>query len=516
MARQAATPDPPRRPAPSGTAPLVRLERVSKRYGRTRALAGADLEVMGGEVLGLVGHNGAGKSTLMRVLVGITKPDEGQLTIEGRDVDELSPDGARAGGIRIVFQELSLSPDLRVFENVVVGSEVQRGRRWRSTSRRLILAQLDEIFPGHGISAWARIETLSLAQRQMVEIAQATLREGNPRLVILDEPTSALGRGASESLFAFMDRERQRGVSFIFISHRIAEILGHTDRVAVMRDGKVVATRASDKLTEDDLVTLMGGSVGPSEDRAGRQARSGETVLEIDGLSTGRLHDVSLQLSRGEVVGLAGLEGQGQRELLLELWHRRFRRGRRGLRKAGRMAFVTGDRQESGVFGLWPLKLNISIGALNEVARAGVVDLGAERRLTAEWLDRLKVRGTAQTGILELSGGNQQKVLIARALAAAAHVILLDDPFRGVDIATRQDTYRLIRSEAAEHGRCFLWFSTENLELEQCDRVYVLAEGAIVAELSGDELSEEQIIAASFARDRARADAAVATGESSP
>ncbi|HLI59053.1 MAG TPA: sugar ABC transporter ATP-binding protein [Solirubrobacteraceae bacterium] len=516
MARQAATPEPPPRPAAPDATPLVRLERVSKRYGRTRALAGADLEVNAGEVLGLVGHNGAGKSTLMRVLVGITKPDEGQMKIEDRHVDDLSPEGARAAGIRIVFQELSLSPDLRVFENVVVGAEIPRGWRWRPRSRRLIMAQLDEIFPGHGISAWARIETLSLAQRQMIEIAQATLREGNTRLVILDEPTSALGRGASESLFAFMDSERRRGVSFIFISHRIAEILGHTDRVAVMRDGKVVATRPSDTLTEDDLVTLMGGSVGPAETRAARRARSSETVLAVDALSTGRLRQVSLTLGRGEIVGLAGLEGQGQRELLLELWHRRFRRGRRGLRGAGRMAFVTGDRQESGVFGLWPLKLNISIGALSQVSRAGVIDLASERRLTAEWLQRLKVRGTAQTGILELSGGNQQKVLIARALAAGADLILLDDPFRGVDIGTRQDTYRLIRSEAAEHGRCFLWFSTENLELEQCDRVYVLAEGAIVAELSGEELSEEQIIAASFTRARGRNGSAAAAVEPSP
>jgi ribose transport system ATP-binding protein len=484
-----------------GAGPLLRLREVSKRYGRTQALDGADLEVMPTEVVGLVGHNGAGKSTLMRVVAGITTPDAGSIEFGGGDVKDFTAERARQAGVRIVFQELSLCPDLRVFENLVVANPWIGMRRWRARARALIKAQLDEVFPGHGISPWARVETLTLGQRQMVEIAQATLRESDPRLVILDEPTSALDRGATASLFRFIERERERGVSFILISHRIGEVLENTDRIAVMRDGRVVAARRSADLTEDDLVGLMGGTVAPSDRgaRALASAAEGAPALQVSGMSTKRLHGIDLHLGRGEVVGLAGLEGQGQQDLLYELWHRRGRRGQGGLRSAGRMAFVSGDRG-AGVFPLWALSFNISIGALSRVMRRGAVSRKAEVGLTAHWLQRLAIRGRAESGILDLSGGNQQKVLIARALAAGASVILLDDPFRGVDISTRQDTYRLIREEATEQGRSFLWFSTENEELEQCDRVYVLWDGAVAAELTGEEISADRIIAASFAR----------------
>ena len=513
MTPEAATPNTATPDTTDGRAPFLRLTHVFKRYGRTQALDDAELVVLPGEVLGLVGHNGAGKSTLMRTVVGITKPDQGSIELDGHEVEGHSLETARASGIRIVFQELSLSPDLRVFENVVVGSEQLRDRHWRTHARERISAQLDEVFPRHGISPWARIESLTLSQRQMVEIAQATLPEGDPRLVILDEPTSALDREAAGRLFEFIAARRDEGMSFILISHRISEILEHTDRIAVMRDGKVVATRTSSEVTEDDLVTLMGGTAGSTRKEVSQRAHDGEIALDVQELQTRKLHDISLKIGRGEVVGLAGLEGQGQQELLLELWHRRARRGSGGVRQAARMAFVTGDRQESGVFPLWPLSLNISIGALRRVLRHGVVDPGKERRLTSDWLERLKIRGESRSEILDLSGGNQQKVLIARAMAAAAEVILLDDPFRGVDISTRQDTYRLIRQEASEQGRSFLWFSTENGELEQCDRVYVLSEGAIVAELEGEEITEERVIAASFSRREARSDGAAPAAE---
>lgn len=484
-----------------GAGPLLSLRDVSKRYGRTQALDGAALDVMAAEVVGLVGHNGAGKSTLMRVVAGITAPDAGTIEFGGERVTNYTPERARGSGVRIVFQELSLCPDLRVFENLAVASPWIGVRRWRARARQLIRTQLDEVFPRHGISPWARVETLTLGQRQMVEIAQATLRQSDPRLVILDEPTSALDREATASLFRFIERERERGISFILISHRIGEVLENTDRIAVMRDGRVVASRRSADLSEDDLVGLMGGTVAPS-DRAARapaSAGDGAPALEVSRLTTKRLHAIDLRLGRGEVVGLAGLEGQGQQALLYELWHRRSRRGPRGLRSAGRMAFVTGDRA-AGVFPLWSLAFNISIGALGRVVRRGAVSRKAELGLTSHWLQRLAIRGRADSGILDLSGGNQQKVLIARALAAGANVILLDDPFRGVDIATRQDAYRLIREEAAEHGRSFLWFSTENEELEQCDRVYVLWDGAVADELTGEDISAERIISASFAR----------------
>lgn len=485
----------------AGGRPLLVLADVAKRYGRTQALAGADLDVQPGEVVGIVGHNGAGKSTLMRVVVGITVPDRGRIEIDGEPVGgDYSPLAARAAGVRIVFQELSLSPSLRVFENVAISQRQPPRRGWRSRARNLIASRLDEIFPGHGISPWARIDALSLAERHMVEIAQATLGD-DVRLVILDEPTSALSQAASDKLFQYIARQRERGTSFLFITHRMAEVLRHTDRISVMRDGKVVATRRSGDLSEDDVVTLMGGTVHRVDTAAARRKteRGANPAVQLEKLETKVLRGVNLVAFKGEVVGLAGLEGQGQQELLFEIWRRRHRRLAGALRVRGRLAFVTGNRQHGGVFALWPLALNLSAGALRLVSRRGVISRRSEEALARTWIERLAVRGSPGTPVLDLSGGNQQKVLIARALAAGADVVLLDDPFRGVDVSARQETYGLIREEAAA-GRCFLWFSTENLELEQCDRVYVLRGGEVAAELLGEEISEEHIIAASFAR----------------
>jgi len=481
----------------AGSAGLLQLRGVSKRYGHTRALAEAELDVRPGEVLGLVGHNGAGKSTLMRVVVGVTDPDAGSLELDGAAVSGAwSPAAARGAGVRIVFQELSLCPDLRVFENVLVTRPALAGRGWRTRARELILRQLDEVFPGHGISPWSRISRLSLAQRQMVEVAGATLGTSDQvRLVILDEPTSALPHDFAASLFRYLRRRRDEGVSFIFISHRIGEVLANTDRVVVMRDGRSMAARSSADLSEDDVVTLMGGTVR-SDARTTRSQRGGSPSVEVSELSTRRLRGVTLTAHPGEIVGIAGLEGQGQHELLLELWRRRRRRGG-GVRVRGRIAFVTGNRQEAGVFPLWPLSLNLSVASLHRLKRGRAVSPRAERALAGEWIERLRVRGELATPVLDLSGGTQQKVLIARALATGADTVLLDDPFRGVDVTTRQEIYALLREEAAG-GRSFLWYSTESAEVEHCDRIYIFRHGAIVAELQGDEITEEDIISASF------------------
>lgn len=486
--------------------PLLRLSRVTKRYGHTQALDGADLSIKPAEIVGLIGHNGAGKSTLMRVITGLTRPDGGEIEVSGRTVgDRYDLATARALGIRIAFQELSLSPTLAVFENVLVSRPALRGRGWQRRSRELISRQLDLVFPGHRIPARKRIARLSLAQRQMLEIAQATVNEDDElRLLILDEPTSALGRESAENLFRHLDRLKQQGVSTILISHRLAEILTATDRTVVMRDGRVVAEKATAELDADSIISAMGAvaaSTGPARTAPGRPAAenvaAGPIRVRAAGLSTNRLHDVGLEVRAGEIVGLSGLDGQGQQELLGELWRRRRARGTR-VTVDGTMAFITGDRQSAGVFQLWPVGGNISIASLPELSRAGVVNRAEEGRLTGRWVDRLRIRGTARTPITDLSGGNQQKALVARALASSANVILLDDPFRGVDIETRREVYRLMRQEA-DAGRSFLWFTTENSELEECDRVYVMSHGRVVSELRHAEINEEAVAAASFA-----------------
>lgn len=494
----------------SASQPLLRLTGVAKRYGHTQALDGAGLALMPAEVVGLIGHNGAGKSTLMRVVTGLTRPDRGEFEVCGRVV---GPDydlaSARALGIRMAFQELSLSPTLAVFENVLVSRPALRGRGWQHRSRSLISRQLDLVFPGHGIAVRSRIGRLSLAQRQMLEIAQATINEdGELKLLILDEPTSALGRDRADNLFRHLDRLKQQGVSTILISHKMAEILTATDRTVVMRDGRVVAQKPTAQFDAESVIAVMGAvgtAAGAPSAVPQRSAVRGDTAaapvrvqvrVRVSGLSTDRLLDVRLEVRAGEIVGLSGLDGQGQQQLLAELWRRRRNRNGR-INVDGAMAFITGDRQSAGVFQLWSVGSNISVGSFGELSRVGILDRRKEARTTSGWVDKLRIRGTTRTPITDLSGGNQQKALVARALTSSAKVILLDDPFRGVDIETRRELYRLMRQEA-DAGRSFLWFTTENRELEECDRVYVVSRGSVVSELRHDEINEEAVVAASF------------------
>jgi len=487
---------------PGAGGPLIQIEGVHKRYGPTRALQGADVTLSSGEVVAIVGHNGAGKSTLMRVICGLTVPDEGRILVHGADVTgDHSLAAARSAGIRIVFQELSLCAVLRAYENVLITHPQIRGLGWRRRAAVTISTQLDEIFPGHGIAPRMLVSSLSLAQRQMLEIARAAAPVGETvRMLILDEPTSALGARASSQLFEWLAGRRGEGLAAILISHRLREVLEHSDRTVVMRDGLVAGDGSSADLDRGAIVEMMGQAHTGSALEARVRVAAGERpqpVLEVDGLNGDVLRDVVLRVGEGEIVGLAGLDGQGQRELLFELWRQRHGR-RRNVRTHGRMAFVAGDRQQSGLFRLWPLVRNISVGSLAAVQRAGLVNGETERRLVSEWIKRLEIRGGPGDPVTGLSGGTQQKALIARALASDARLLLFDDPFRGVDVGTKRQVYALVH-EAAAQGRSFLWFTTENDELEECDRVYVLRQGHVVDELHGEEIREDRVIASSFA-----------------
>lgn len=479
---------------------LLELSGVAKRYGNTQALAGVDLRVGAGEIIGLVGHNGAGKSTLMRVICGITQPDEGSVMVAGAARTGASGlREARALGIQIAFQELSLAPTLRVFESIVISRPGLAGWGWRGRGIRSIRATLDEIFPGHGVSPRSTIESLSLAQRQMVEIAQALSPDASElKLLILDEPTSALGRDQAGHLFERLSLLRERGVSTILISHKMQEILEHTTRTVVMRDGRISDARPTGEFDSSSIVTAMSDPAGqPGEAKAARtETVLGEEVLRLTNLSSQKLHGIDLSVRAGEIVGLSGLDGQGQQELLQVIY--RSRRGTRAVKAREEIAFVAGDRQRAGVFSLWTTGQNIAIGVIRQLSRLGVVRRADERSVVGRWMDILAVRGKPETPIVDLSGGNQQKALIARALASRARIVLLDDPFRGVDVETRRLVYQRMNEESAA-GRAFLWFTTENAELTECGRVLVMSHGEVVADLAGAEISEEAVIAASFA-----------------
>lgn len=479
---------------------LLELADIRKQYGVTKALDGVSLSIGRGEIVGLIGHNGAGKSTLMRVIVGLAKPDSGGLRFEGEDVGaRYTMQASRALGIRIAYQELSLAPELKVFENVLVNAPAVAGWGWQKRSQEVLRRALDEIFPENRIPLRAPVHRLSLAQQQMLEITAAILEVGDSfSLLILDEPTSALAPAQAANLFRHLDKLKSRGISTVLISHRLHEILGHTDRVVVMRDGAVVSEQATAKLDHDRIVTVMGGVSTSAAVRARAESpAAGEELLAATNVRDAQLNGVSIAVRAGEIVGLSGLDGQGQQHLLRYIW--RHRRSSRGIRLRGGASFVTGDRVTSGVFPLWSVGQNISAGIMRQESAHGVSQRGRERAVVDRWMSRLAVRGTAVTPITDLSGGNQQKALIARALAASARVVLLDDPFRGVDVETKQQVHQIMREEAAK-GRSFLWFTTENAELSQCDRVYVMTAGRISAELAGDDITEEAVIASSFER----------------
>jgi ribose transport system ATP-binding protein len=339
---------------------------------------------------------------------------------------------------------------------------------------------------------------LTLGQRQMVEIARATL-DTDLRLLILDEPTESLTRDTTAKLYAYVAKVAEEGVAVLLISHRIQEVLASVDRVVVLKDGHVTSTHPVEGLTEDAVLTAMGGSlaapVAVTDDTMGMPVEGKGDVVATLAARTARTGDpYEMRIREGEVVGLAGIAGQGQEEILQRLW----KGSSRDDTVSASRAFVPGDRQKSGILPLWTVGENLGVTAMRTLSKLGLRDREAEQRTISEWVDALRIKGGADALMTGLSGGNQQKVIVARAFASSAEIVLLDDPFRGVDVHTKTDLYALIRREAA-NGRTIVWYSSENAEMRHCDRVYVLRAGRVAAELKGNQISEDRIISESFA-----------------
>jgi ribose transport system ATP-binding protein len=479
---------------------LIELTEITKAFGPTLANAKIDLAIYSSDVIGLVGGNGAGKSTLMRVLCGITQPTMGRLAFAGEEQSFVHYDAAAAQrhGVRMVHQELSLCATLSVAENFFVESP-QHARAlpgWRGVYRRAARRALDAVFPGNGIDVDARVDRLSIGERQMVEIARATATP-NVRLVVLDEPTSSLDLERSRQLRDYVRASAQSGLAFIFISHKLHEVVDVASRVVVLRNGRLAWAGAVTESSVDRLVELMGGDATTAHPQADRRgANAGAEVVRITGAFVGERSD-SFSLRRGEIVGLAGLEGHGQKDLLRAIY--RAGRGEDGdVTRREPASFVSGDRQKEGVFPLWSVLDNIAIGRIAMRSGLASVSNRIEREAAAPAAERLRL-DTARfsSRILELSGGNQQKALVSRAVAAMSPIVLLNDPTRGVDIATKQDFYRQC-GDLAREGRTLIWHTTEDAELLACDRVLVFANGQIVRELNGAALTEEAVVAASF------------------
>jgi ribose transport system ATP-binding protein len=491
--------------------PLFRMEGVSKRYGGVRALEKAELRVESGRVHAILGENGAGKSTLIKIMAGVVEPDEGRMLLEGTEVQFPSPAAANRAGIACIFQELSLIPDLSVADNIVISDPprrfglIDRRRQRRIAEEALARAGAEDVHP------LAPVKDLPLSRRQMVEIAKALARQ--PRILILDEATSALTASDVAKVFAVLRRLRAEGLALLYISHRMHEIGELADECTVFRNGRNVATYRAGTKSDDEVVELMIGReyrhVFPPKPPPVPSDRP--PVLEIRNFGWAeRLRDISLAVRPGEVVGLGGLDGQGQRELLLGLFG--VLRGVTGetridgkpisvtsprLAKSRRigMALIPEDRKTEGLMLPMSVRDNLSFAALHRLSRGGLVDRAAERSAVEEMIRLLGIRtGGLGIPVASLSGGNQQKVVIAKWLMMQPRIILLNDPTRGIDVGTKQEMYQLLR-RLADSGAAIVFYSTDYAELIGCcDRVLVLYDGAVKRVLVGDEITERALV----------------------
>jgi ribose transport system ATP-binding protein len=483
------------------TREIARLENITKSFGAVKALVGVDLTVKAGTCMGLVGYNGAGKTTLMHILAGTQTPDSGNIFVHGQKQENYSVLQAERLGIRCVFQELSLCPNLSVVENTRIFHRSLKGRGWRKRAAGLITGVLDEIFPNHRILAEELVGDLPIGKRQMVEIARAfTVLEDPLDLVILDEPTSSLDASITSQLLRYIRGATAREQSIIVISHILSEVLESTDNIAVMRDGQIVKVKPVNELDRDKLVALMGEvtrHVSAEKAELKIDGAQGEIVVEAHMPSVTGGDETEFIARKGEIVGLSGLAGHGQTEMLLRLFDAEGKSKGETIVN-GRVAFVAGDRQTDGLFPLWSIMKNITICSYRRLLRGPLIATDLESEMGNKWRDLIRIKTPdIQNNIFSLSGGNQQKVLFARALGSDAQIVLMDDPMRGVDVDTKREVYGLIQAEA-DNGRCFIWYTTEMAELEHCDRVYIFQNNRIVSHLNRQEITEDRILQSAF------------------
>jgi ribose transport system ATP-binding protein len=472
----------------------LRITDVAKRYGATIALDGVDLEARPGEVHALIGENGAGKSTLMGILAGAVQRDRGEMMLDGARHAPVSPHDARRRGIALIHQDLSLCPDLSVAENILLGAEVARAG-WidRSAARDRARALLNEM-PHPEIHPDRRLSELSIAARQIVEICRALAADA--RVVLMDEPTSSLQSADVERLFALIRRLAARGIAIIYISHFLEEVRQIADRYTVLRDGRSIASGAIGDVTNDELIARMvgrpAGALFPSRPRV----QGSDVVLSVRGLaSLPRLRDASFELRRGEILGIAGLLGSGRSELIRALFglqaasagvvtvHGRDEalrhRAGKGIRDG--LGYVSEDRGGEGLALARSIADNVcATRPLMSLRRLGVLDLTRQAERTRHWIRDLHIRARSPSQrVRSLSGGNQQKVAIARLLHQEADVFLLDEPTRGIDIGTKAEVYDVIARQAAA-GCAVVLVSSYLPELfGLCDRLAVMCRGRL-------------------------------------
>ena len=489
--------------------PRLEMQGITKKFHGVTALENVNLTIYPGEIHALMGENGAGKSTLMKILAGAYETDAGEIRINGEPVRISDPGAARQAGIALIYQELNLAPNLTVAENIFMGSELTKGYFLdRDRMDREAAAVLNSL--GASFKPEDTVSRLSIAEQQQVEIARAL--KDKSRILIMDEPTAALSDRETEQLFELIRKLRDNGIAIIYISHRMEEIYALADRISVLRDGEYVGSLERQEISSDRLVQMMVGR--PLQDLFEKQPGKtlGEVVLEVRNISDGRkIQPASLTLRAGEIVGLAGLVGAGRTELcrlifgadpkasgevILDGKHLNINQPSDAI--ASGIGYVPEDRKEQGLFLEMSCRKNIAINLLKREAKAGMVNPLRINQIASAAVDNFNIR-LAELGIraLDLSGGNQQKLLLARWLAIKPKVLLLDEPTRGVDIGAKSEIYHII-SDLAAQGVAILMVSSELSEIiGMSDRVLVMREGRLVGELDsmkGDEITQEKIM----------------------
>ena len=487
------------------TAPRAELRGISKRFAATQALDGVSLDLVPGEVHALVGENGAGKSTLVKILAGVHQPDSGTIWLDGEPVQIPGPAQSRALGIAVVHQEPRLFPDLTVAENVFIG-HAPAGRLgtidWRATRRaaEALFRELEVHF-----DVGAPVRGLSMADQQLIEIAKSLSVEA--RVLILDEPTASLSAHEVDRLFTIVRRLRDRGVAILFVSHRLDEVFDLCDRATVFRDGRHVVTTATSQLTTADLVRHMVGRTVSLFPKI--ETPVGDVLLEVEGLTrAGVFRDISFAVRSGEIVGLAGLVGAGRTEVARVLFGID-RRDEGTVRLGGRpvsfaspseamtagIAYLPEDRHQEGLVLDFSIAQNVTLPILPRLFPRFLIGAALERRVAHEYTEQFNVR---MTGVDQaagaLSGGNQQKVVLAKWLASKPRILILDEPTRGIDIGAKVEVHRII-SELAASGLGIILISSDLPEvLAMSDRILVLHEGRITAEIPRDRATEERVM----------------------
>lgn len=485
---------------------LVSLRGLSKSYAGVRALKAVDLDLRRGEIHALCGENGAGKSTLIQMLGGAARPDAGTIEVHGQAVRFASPAAALARGIAVIHQELALVDELTVAENLALGDEPRIGP-WirRRAMVKAARKKLDEL--GFAIDPRARAGSLPIGARQQVEIARALRRD--VRALVLDEPTAALSRAEAERLFEVLRDLRSRGIAVLYVSHHLDEVFALADRITVLRDGSKVGSWPASETTLPEVVAHMVGEAVDVRDRPARRA-TGEARLRIAGLSGGSLRGLDLEVAPGEVVGLTGLAGAGHEDLSSILfgaarptageilWDGEPFRPRHPAEAARRgVAMVPADRRGRGLIPSQGVLENLTLASYADLARRGWIRRRAQKSLARAWCERFEVASSGLSQkVLTLSGGNQQKVLLARWAARNPELFILNEPTRGIDVKTRESIHRWIDG-LAEAGRCVLLVTSDAQEMARlADRCIVLRGGKVAKVLEPPAISEHAVVAA--------------------